>query len=130
MRLLAASALYFGLVFAAGFALGVLRSLWLAPRLGERRAELLEMPLMLGVSALAATVLARGPAAGFTPTERLAMGGLALLMLLAVELLLVKPMRGMSLRHYIAGRDPVALSAYLAALLGFALMPAWSAPHL
>lgn len=123
MRLLAAAALYFVLVFAAGFALGVLRTLWLAPRLGERRAELLEMPLMLGLSALAAA-LARGPAAGLMSGERLVMGGLALFMLLGAELLLVRPLRGMSLRRYFAGRDPVALAAYLAALLGFALMPA------
>ncbi|HEX7965480.1 MAG TPA: hypothetical protein VF651_07155 [Gammaproteobacteria bacterium] len=122
--MLLAAALYFALVFAAGFVLGVLRTLWLAPRVGGRRAELLEMPLMLGVSALAAAALARGPAAELVMSGRLLMGGLALLMLLGAELLVVKLMRGMSLSRYFAGRDPVALAAYLVALLGFALMPA------
>jgi hypothetical protein len=36
-----AACLYFGLVFAAGFALGVIRVLLLVPRLGVRTAELI-----------------------------------------------------------------------------------------
>ena len=43
---LALGARYFGVVFGAGFALGTMRVLWLVPRLGERWAELLEMPVM------------------------------------------------------------------------------------
>ena len=49
-----AGVLYFALVFAAGFALGTMRTLWVMPRLGARTAELIEQPVMLGVSILAA----------------------------------------------------------------------------
>jgi hypothetical protein len=50
---LKAGVLYFALVFAAGFVLGTVRTLWAVPRLGVRTAELIELPTMLGVSVLA-----------------------------------------------------------------------------
>jgi hypothetical protein len=46
-RVLKAGGLYFALVFAAGFALGPIRLLWLVPRFGARSAELMEAPVML-----------------------------------------------------------------------------------
>jgi len=49
-----AGALYFALVFGAGFVLGTVRTLWVVPRLGTRTAELMEMPIMLAVTILAA----------------------------------------------------------------------------
>jgi hypothetical protein len=39
-KVLKAGALYFALVFGAGFVLGSIRVLWLVPRIGERTAEL------------------------------------------------------------------------------------------
>jgi len=41
MRILKAALAYFALVFGAGFMLGPIRILWVAPRLGERMAELM-----------------------------------------------------------------------------------------
>jgi hypothetical protein len=35
-------ALYFAAVFATGFVLGAIRTLWLVPRMGTRAAELIE----------------------------------------------------------------------------------------
>ena len=54
MRILKAGGLYFALVFAAGFALGTIRVLWVVPALGARTAELMEMPFMLVVTVVVA----------------------------------------------------------------------------
>ena len=40
LRLVKPAAIYFGVVFGAGFALGPIRVLWLEPRVGARAAEL------------------------------------------------------------------------------------------
>jgi hypothetical protein len=48
-QVLHAGVTYCALVFAAGFALGMVRVPFLVPRLGERIAELLEAPVMLVV---------------------------------------------------------------------------------
>ncbi len=53
-RILKAAAYYFAAVFGAGFVLGTVRVLWLAPQLGARAAELLETPIMLVVMLVAA----------------------------------------------------------------------------
>lgn len=118
-----ASLVYLGLVFAAGFALGVVRVLWLAPQLGDRNAELFELPLMVAISFFAARfVLAR-----FKPgrvADCTVIGLLALMMLVALELTLVLAVQGWSLQEYLARRDPVSGIAYLVSLLIYAAMPA------
>ena len=45
-RTIKAGIAYFALVFGAGFVLGMIRVPFLVPRLGERVAELVEMPFM------------------------------------------------------------------------------------
>lgn len=50
---------YFSLVFGAGFAMGTIRVPFVAPRLGERAAELIEMPFMLVVVVLAASFVTK-----------------------------------------------------------------------
>jgi len=45
---------YFCLVFGVGFILGTIRVLWVVPHLGVRTAELIETPLMLAATFLAA----------------------------------------------------------------------------
>jgi hypothetical protein len=115
---------YFILVFAAGFAFGVLRVGWAVERLGERNAELIEAPLMLLVVFLAARwVVARFRLPGAI-APRLGVGFLALALLLACELMVVLALRGMSLDDYLASRDPLAGGVYVTSLLLFALMPA------
>lgn len=52
--ILAGGVSYFLMVFGVGFVLGIGRTLWLAPRFGERSAELVEAPFMLVTIWLAA----------------------------------------------------------------------------
>lgn len=122
-RVLRAAAAYFGLVFAVGFALGVWRTLLLVPRLGERWAELVEMPLMVGASYLAARWVVRRFAVPRAAKSRLVVGSAALGLLLIAELLVVFLVQRVSLAESLAGRDPVSGAVYLLALVLFALMP-------
>ena len=52
-----AGVLYFALVFGAGFVLGTVRTLWIVPRVGARRAELMETPIMLVVTIVGRTIV-------------------------------------------------------------------------
>jgi len=51
------------------------------------------------------------------------MGGIALNLLLIAEFTLVLWLRGLSIREYLAGRDPVAGTAYYTMLGLFAIVP-------
>ena len=79
MRILKAAVLYFAIVFGVGFALGTIRTLGLVPRLGPRAAELLEMPVMLVVIAVAARSVVRSLSVPSTKSARLAVGFVALI---------------------------------------------------
>ena len=114
---------YFGLLFGAGFILGVLRVLLVAPRIGARAAELTEMPLMLLIIFFAARFTIRKFQLPATMQLRLAMGGLSLALMLTFEFALILPLRGISFRQYFADRDPIAGTAYWVSLLVFALLP-------
>jgi len=119
-----AALLYFALVFGAGFVLGALRMILLVPRVGERTAELLELPVMLGVCWLAARWVTARQAVPPRPAPRLAMGAIAGALLLAAEFALVLPLRGLTLEEYFATRDPVAGAAYYLAVALMVVMPA------
>src|SRR5208282_1609756 len=54
MQVVKAGVLYFALVFAVGFVLGAIRTVWVVPHVGTRTAELMEMPIMLAVTIVAA----------------------------------------------------------------------------
>jgi hypothetical protein len=114
---------YFALVFGAGFALGLVRVPILVPRLGERVAELLEMPVMLVVIVFAARFVVGRFALATSLRAGLGAGIVALACLVAAELALVSVVQGRSLAQYIAGRDPVAGTVYLAMLALYAVMP-------
>jgi hypothetical protein len=115
---------YAAAVFGAGFVLGVLRVLVTAPRLGERAAELLEMPVMLLVIAGAAVLLDRRYGAGTTTPQRLASGALALLLVLGAEVATGVALRGTSVRAALVNPDPIAGAAYDLSLLAYAAAPA------
>ncbi|MCG3159113.1 MAG: hypothetical protein JMDDDDMK_00089 [Acidobacteria bacterium] len=122
-KILKAGALYFALVFGAGFALGPIRILWAVPRFGARMAELMETPIMLVVIIVAARWIVRRLALPSTSSNRLGMGCVALALLLVAEFTLVLWLRGMSLSEYFASRDPVSGTVYYVMLGVFALVP-------
>ncbi|MCU0766762.1 MAG: hypothetical protein MUE39_05200, partial [Gammaproteobacteria bacterium] len=103
-----AGAAYFALVFGAGFVLGVLRVSFLVPRLGERVAELSEMPLMFAVIVIAGRFVVRRFAVAPSTSARLGTGFLALGLMLAAELMLAVVLQDRSLADYVASRDPVS----------------------
>jgi hypothetical protein len=99
---------YFALVFLAGFFLGAVRILLIAPRWGEMPATLMELPVMLFVSWQACgTVLREFDIRG--RRAAIAMGAIALAMLIGAELTL-------SVLMY--GRPPGAFFRSYATLLG------------
>jgi hypothetical protein len=117
-----AGVLYFVVVFAAGFVLGTLRVLALAPALGDLAAVALELPFMLPIAWLTCRWLLHRLAVPATIPARAAMGALAFTLLISAELALAVAL----------GRSPSAALAALATtpgLLGltgqiaFALMP-------
>jgi len=123
MQVLKAGALYFAQVFAVGFVLGAIRTLWVVPRVGTRTAELMEMPIMLAVTILAArwTVLRLNVPP--MPSVRLGMGCIALAFMLVAEFGFVLWIRGLTIKDYLATRDPVSGAAYYLMLVVFAVMP-------
>ena len=72
---------------------------------------------------LAARWIVRRLAVPFTPSRRLAIGLIALGLLLAAECMVVLWLQGLTMGAYLASRDPVAGTVYLVMLGVFALMP-------
>jgi hypothetical protein len=123
VRSIEGGVLYFAIAFAAGFALGTVRVLWVVPWLGVRTAELAEMPIMLAVTVLSARWVSRRFSTPYAIPARLAIGLVGLALLLAVEFSVVLWLRGLTLEQYFATRDPVSGTAYFAMLALFAAMP-------
>lgn len=123
MMQLKAGVLYFAFVFSAGFALGTVRTLWVVPRVGTRTAELMEAPIMLVVTIVAARWIVRHFAIPYVSSARLGMGGIGLSLLLIAEFGLVLWLRGISITEYLATRDPVLGAVYYLLLGVFAVMP-------
>jgi hypothetical protein len=122
-KILKAGALYFAVVFGAGFVLGTIRTLWIVPRFGTRRAELIEAPIMFAITVLASRWVVRRFATRASFPGRLAVGLFALGLLLLSEFTVVLWIRGLTIAEYLAGRDPVAGTVYVVLLAAFALMP-------
>lgn len=122
MALLTA-AKYFAIVFSAGFMLGMVRVPLLVPHLGERVAELIEMPFMIAVIYFSARYLVRRDASRLGEGSWALVGVIALLLLLAAEMGTVLALQSRNISEYFASRDPVSGSVYLISLALYALMP-------
>ena len=124
MRALAAGAFYFVLVYAAGWALGPIRVLWIAPRLGPTAAALMEAPLMLAAMIAAARFVVRRNAVPPALGPRLAMGLWALGLLAIGEISAAVAIRRLALGDYLAEFATAPGLIVLPLFLLFAAMPA------
>ncbi len=113
---------YFSIVFGAGFVLGTLRVLVPVPRFGERYAELMELPVMIAVSYIAARLAVRWFAIR-TAGAAIATGLFALGLLVVFEATLVLGLRGLTFAEILESRDPISFWAYVVSLIVFAVMP-------
>lgn len=120
-RALVAGAYYFQIVFAIGFGLGTLRTLVLAPRIGEASAVMVELPIMLAASwYVAGSLVARFRVAR---DQRLTMGFFAFTLLLLAEAVLSVVLFGRTISGHLAQYRTFAGAAGLAGQVLFALLP-------
>ena len=122
-NILACALIYFMLVFFVGFVLGIIRVLLLVPVVGERYAELIEMPLMLITIYYSARYIVNRYSRIERESSYLYVGVIALTFLLLFEFTLVLGIRGISFEQYISSRDPVTGAAYALSLIIYLLMP-------
>lgn len=115
--------MYFVLVFGTGFLLGSVRVPFIVPRIGERYAELAEMPLMFTAIFFASRYVLRKYGQKTETVGLIAMGAIALLLLVISELLLAVLLADRGVTEYVASRDKVSGSVYLAMLILYAAMP-------
>lgn len=123
VRALTAGGLYFLIAFTAGFALGAVRELVIAPRVTSDLAIVLETPVMAVVAWFAAGFSIRRLAVPDDLGSRLPMGLLALALLLGAEELLTQALRGGSLLEHWSMYGYLATAANLAGLIWFTLAP-------
>lgn len=118
-----AGAAYVAIVFPVAFALGTVRTLLVAPRLGDTLAVTIEAPLILVVSWLASAWCVRVFQIPPAVTPRLAMGGVGFGLLMLLELGLSVLLFGRTPGDYLAASLSRPGGIGLAAQLGFALVP-------
>jgi len=103
--------------------LGTVRTLFVAPKLGEQLAVLIELPFMLGASWLACGWAVRRWHVAASPGPRLTMGAVAFALLMVAEVALWLTAFDRSLADYFRNlTTPHGLTG-LAGQIIFALMP-------
>jgi len=120
-RALAAGTIYFAVVFAAGFGLGVLRTLFWVPTLGPSLAVAAELPVILTISWLACVrIVRRLP---MLRIEAAVMGACAFVLLMAAEAGVSMLLAGRSLSEHLSlyAEGPHLLG--LAGQVAFACFP-------
>lgn len=117
-----AGTVYFALVFVVGFGLGTLRVLVVAPRVGVAWAVVLELPVILTVSWILCSWIVRRFDVPARVRPRLAMGLVALALLIAAEAGLAAVF-GRGPGEYFASLTTVDGALGFAGQLAFALIP-------
>lgn len=123
IRASVAGLLYFLAVFAIGFALGTVRVLVLAPRIGEIAAVLIELPVMLALAWPICGALVRRCAVPPQPGPRLTMGVVAFAVLMGAELAMAVWLFGQTPGQHWNSYRGFAARLGLAGQLLFALFP-------
>lgn len=112
---------YFAVVFAAAFAMGVVRVLILAPAIGAFAAVMVEVPLILALSwIVAGRTIERWP---MTLPGRIGMGAIAFACLILTEFALATVAFGISPADYAADLATPAGILRFIGQIGFALIP-------
>jgi hypothetical protein len=111
-------------VFAVGFALGVLRTVLLAPRFGETIAVAIELPLMLAAAWLICGMVLRRIAVPPNLAARAAMGGFAFAILIACEAIVGLALMRLSVEEWLMRFSTPQGALGLAAQIAFAAFPA------
>jgi hypothetical protein len=123
MTILSAAALYFVIVFAAGFLLGSIRVLWVEPKLGQAAAVLCESPLLLAVIVLTARWVPSLVGIEKSVTGLVLMGAIALALQEAADFLVGTRLRGITAAQQLAYFATKAGLIYGFLLIAFAIMP-------
>ncbi len=122
MGLLRPALAYFLPVFALGFVLGTVHTLWLAPAIGPLAAVAAELPVMLAASWLLARRVVRRHAIT-SPGAALALGLIAFALLLLAELALAMTLAGQGPGEWAAALATAPGALGLAGQAVFALLP-------
>lgn len=120
---IAAAIVYFAIVFAAGFMLGTLRVMVLEPQMGRASAVLAELPFMLVISFVVCRFVVKWCAVPERFLQRFAMGALALLLLIAAEIVVAMTLGAESLGTALVQMTDQANWAGLAGQALFGVMP-------
>ena len=121
--LLVPAAAYFAIVFAFAFALGTVRVLLIAPRVGELAGAAIELPIVLAISWLISRRVMRRWQVPGDAGSRLFVGLAALAMLLAAEILLGVTLFDRDLAGQLAAMTRGSGALGLAAQIVFGLIP-------
>lgn len=118
---------YYAIIFGLAFAMGIARTMVIAPRLGATVAVLLEVPIIVAASWVAARRLLRHRS--LTLPQRAAMGATGFILTMLSEVVLARVLREQDVTDWAADiMTPLGLTG-LAAQIAFAVMPLLVIPH-
>ncbi len=122
-RALTAGAAYFAIVFSLAFLLGVVRTLFIAPMVGEVVAVLIEAPIILFISWRAAGWIIGRFSVTTRTSDRLTMGLVAFLLLMTVETAMSLLLFNRPLTQQLAAYATAAGAIGLLAQVAFGFIP-------
>lgn len=121
-RAITAGVLYVAIVFAAGFVLGAIRGLVIAPAIGETAAIAIEIPIILAISWVVCRAITTRLALPPTRFARVTMGAVAFALLMVAEFLLALAFGRTPAEHFASYRGGASMLG-LAGQMAFAALP-------